>query len=204
MPLTSRQTRTKQARKMKKLKSVGPGYLKGYLGLKATAQMISWYVPKCEKYVEPLAGLGRVAKHVKSEKIHLNDLSDFAYSYLKKHFADAIVTHVDFEEMFALDSPKTVFLIDPPWTRKEYVKGCDSNAFCDRTSTEYYDVIFEWLPKLKGHWFVCGKKDNKRLKDGSYYHKLFISKKKIMGSNISTLVMSNKPFVMHHQTSLNM
>ena len=202
MPLTSRQADRKQSNKMRKRKGTGPGFLGGYMGLTNTALEISWYVPKCKTYVEPFAGLGRVAKYVKAEKLHLNDKSDFACNYLRKHFTDAVITSHDFEKMFVLDDIKTVFLIDPPWTRKEYVHGCNENAFCDRSAVQYYDDIIKWLPKLRGIWFVCGKKGNKKLLDPRYHNRLFVSRKKFMGNNFTTLVMSNKPFAMHMQKNL--
>lgn len=183
-------------------KDIGTGHVRGYAGLVHTALAISEYIPKCKIYVEPFAGLGRTAKHAQAEQIILNDKSDYAFNYLSKHF-NAQTTNLDFEEMFRLyDSKDTVFLIDPPWSKEEYEKGCRNRAFCDRTPKEYYDKIFEWLPKLKGDWFVCGKKDNSRLKDKRWNHQLFRSKRKIMGGNISTLVMSNKPFVRYHQETL--
>jgi len=181
---------------------MGKGHVRGYPGLVHTALMISEYIPKCQIYVEPFAGLGRTAKHAQAKQVILNDKSKYAFDFLSKNFT-AQITHLDFEEMFRVyDGPETVFLIDPPWSKTEYENGCRNRAFCDRTPKEYYDKIFEWLPKLKATWFVCGKKDNSRLKDQKYHHKLFKSKKKIMGGNISTLVMSNKPFQRYHQTTL--
>ena len=178
-------------------------FMLGSMGLTHTALIISEYIPRCRIYAEPFTGLGRVARHVHADNVILNDKSQYACDFLNKRF-DCTVTNTDFEETFHIyDSKDTVFLIDPPWSRKEYVKGCNGNAFCDRTPTEYYDRILELLPKLQGHWFVCGKKDNSRLKDDTYHHKLFTSRKKIMGGTISTLIMSNKPFVRHHQHCLD-
>jgi len=153
--------------------------------------------------VEPFAGLGRVAKHIQADQIILNDKSDYAFDFLEKKF-NAQITNLDFEEMFRLyDSKDTIYLIDPPWSKTEYEDGCRNRAYCDRTPKEYYDIIFEWLPKLKAIWFVCGNKDNKQLENPGFFHRLFRSKKKIMGGNISTLVMSNKPFKRYWQQELN-
>lgn len=198
---TAKQRRAVLSKKIGNWKGVGTGHIRGYAGLTHTALMISEYIPKCDIYIEPFAGLGRVARHVKSKEMYLNDKSKYAYKYLKSHLS-AHISNADFEVMFNLDSENTVFLIDPPWSKTEYEKGCRNRAFCDRTPKEYYDKIFEWLPHLKGQWFLCGDKNNSRLKDWKYNHKLFKSRKKIMGGNISTLVMSNKPFVRHHQYSL--
>jgi len=184
--------------------NTGKGHVRGYPGLVHTALMISEYIPKCKIYVEPFAGLGRTAKHTQAEQMILNDKSEYAFNFLIKNF-NAKVTNLDFEELFKLyDDPKTIFLIDPPWSKTEYKEGCRDRAYCDKTPKEYYDKIFEWLPNLKGHWFLCGKKDNSRLKDERWFHQLFKSKKKIMGGNISTLVMSNKPFVRYHQHNLDL
>lgn len=181
---------------------MGKGHVRGYPGLVHTALMISEYIPKSKIYVEPFAGLGRTAKHANAEKIILNDKSQYAIDFLEKNF-NADIMSLDFEDMFRLfDGPNTTFLIDPPWSKTEYENGCRDRAFCDRTPKEYYDTIFTWLPKLQGNWFVCGKKDNTKLKHPDYFSKLFKSKKKIMGGNISTLVMSNKPFVRYHQMEI--
>lgn len=183
-------------------KDIGAGHIRGYPGLVHTSLMISEYITKCKLYVEPFAGLGRTAKHAQAEQIILNDKSEYAFNFLSKHF-HAQITNLDFEEIFKLyDSAQTVFLIDPPWSKEEYKNGYRNRAFCDRTPAEYYDKIIQWLPKLKATWFVCDKKDNNRLRNPKYHHKLFQSKRKIMGGNISTLVMSNKPFVRYHQDIL--
>lgn len=185
------------------MKYVGIGHVRGYAGLVHTSLAISEYIPKCTLYVEPFAGLGRTAKHIKSDTMILNDKSNYAFNYLYNHFKSAIILDFDFEKIIKIfNFPETVFLIDPPWSKDEYEKGCRNRAFCDRTPKEYYDKIFELLPNLKGHWFLCGNKKNSRLKDERYFHQLFKSKRKIMGGNISTLVMSNKPFIRYHQTSL--
>lgn len=199
---TAKQKRYRINKGVGNMKYIGIGHIRGYAGLTHTALVISEHIPKCKIYVEPFAGLGRTAKHAQAEQIILNDKSDYACNFLSKHFK-ADVYNLDFEEMFRLyDSIETVFLIDPPWSTLEYEKGCRNRAFCDRTPKEYYDKIFEWLPTLKGHWFLCGKKDNSRLNDDRWFHQLFKSKRKIMGGNISTLVMSNKPFTRYHQQIL--
>lgn len=201
---TSKQKRYRINKGLGNWKDIGIGHIRGYAGLVHTALAISEHIPKCKIYVEPFAGLGRTAKHAQAEQIILNDKSEYAFNFLSKHF-NAQITNLDFEQMFRLyDGPETVFLIDPPWSQAEYEKGCRNRAFCDRTPKEYYDKIFEWLPNLKGHWFLCGKKDNSRLKDERWFHQLFRSKRKIMGGNISTLVMSNKPFTNYHQSHLTL
>ena len=192
-------------RKMKKTGKIhsGPGHIRGYPGLVHTALQISEYIPTTIYYVEPFAGLGRTAKHSKAPKIFLNDKSTFACNYLTKNFPTATVTQHDFSKiLITYDSPNTFFLIDPPWSLSEYTDGCRGSAYCDRTPADYYDTIFKYLKHLKSDWFLCGNKNNIKLKNPKYHHKLFSSKKKIMGGNISTLVMSNKQFKRHHQEVL--
>lgn len=182
---------------------MGPGHVRGYAGLTHTALAISEYIPTCQIYIEPFAGLGRVARHVNAEQMILNDRSTWTYNYLKSHFPQATALNLDFEEIFAKFNYKNaVWVIDPVWKKSEYKEGCRGRAFCDRTPKEYYDTIFEWLPKLKGLWFVCGHKKNGKLLNSDYHKKLFESRKKIMGGNIKTLVISNKPFERLHQASI--
>lgn len=181
---------------------MGNGHVRGYAGLVNTALAISEYIPKSKLYVEPFAGLGRVAKFIKTDMMVLNDKSDYAFNFLKKHFNGTIIQE-DFQEVFRRYNTKdVVWLIDPPWSETEYKDGCRNRAFIDRSVKQYYDDIFDWLPSLLGQWFLCGKKDNKRLLDPKYHNHLFKSKKKIMGGNISTLVMSNKSFIRCNQESL--
>lgn len=180
---------------------MGAGHVRGYPGLVHTSLQISEYIPKCKTFSEPFAGMGRISKHVQADRKILNDKSNYAFVYLKKTFPNAIVERWDFET-FTKFYDADVYFFDPPWSKTEYEKGCRDRAFCDRTPKDYYDIIFKLIEKLDGHWFVCGNKNNTRLKDTRYYHKLFKSNKKIMGGNISTLVMSNKPFRRYHQTTL--
>ena len=192
----------KRIREIGKPQFKGGGFQQGYAGLTHTALMISEYIPKCITYVEPFAGLGRVAKYVKAEHYVLNDKSDYAFNYLKKHFGKAFVTNNDFINCIkGWDSEATFYLMDPPWESATY--NLNPKTYCNMTPKEYYDKIFELLPNLKGNWFVCGNKGNMRLKNHRYYNKLFISRKTINKGNISTLVMSNKPFTRYNQSTLD-
>lgn len=182
-------------------KNTGIGHVRGYPGLVHTALMISEYIPKCKTFAEPFAGLGRISKLVRADRKFLNDKSDYAYNYLLTKFPNAKVTNWDFET-FAKFFDATVKFYDPPWSLSEYGNGCIDRSFCDRKPKEYYDIIFKLIENSDSHWFVCGNKQNTRLKDPRYHHKLFKSRKKIMGGVISTLVMSNKPFQRYHQESL--
>ena len=101
-------------------KDIGAGHIRGYAGLVHTALQISEYIPKCKIYVEPLAGKGRVAKYVKSDRFVLNDMSDYAYNFLSKNF-NAEITQMDFEECIKLYDGQDVFMVfDCPWDLMEY------------------------------------------------------------------------------------
>ena len=180
---------------------MGPGHVRGYPGLVHTAKLIAEYIPECGTFVEVFAGLGRVSPHVRAKTKVLNDMSDYAYNHNKK-FPYTITKEQFLDCANRWDGPNVIEFYDPPWDKTEYQEGCRNRAFCDRTPKDYYDAIFELIPTLKCDWFVCGRKDNTRLKDPKYHHKLFESKVKIMGGNIKTLVMSNKPFTRYHQSQL--
>jgi len=183
-------------------KFIGPGHIRGYAGLFGTALKISEFIPFSKIYVEPFAGLGRVARYVKADKKILNDMSDYACNYNKRF--KALVTQKDFTEcIYEWDSEDSFFLIDPPWSYSEYKEGCRDRAFCDRTPKEYYNKLFEILPNLKGNWILCGEKNNSRMKNSEYNKTLVIGKNKIMGSHPKTLLISNKPFIRHNQTTID-
>ena len=174
-----------------------------YPGLASTGKQISQYIPRCNVYVEPFAGLGRVAKHVKARLKILNDMSDYACKYNQRFLAE--ITQEDFEVCInKWDSETTYYLLDPPWRKRIY--NNNKLPFCDRTPKEYFERLYEILPKLKGDWMLCmdkSKKERGKINiDCKYYDKLFISKKTLFKKKISTYCISNKPFINYHQTSL--
>ncbi len=172
--------------------------LGGYAGLEHTAKLIADYIPKCEIYVEPFAGLGRVAKEVNAKRYILNDKSKYAFDFLTKNF-NAEITNVDFEETIKLyDSKDTFFLIDPPWRDEHYSRN--SLTFLDKKPWEYYKKIFEMIPNLKGDWILCGVADERQTRgymSNHNYNKLIVESKDkvIFGKKARTLLVSNKPFV---------
>ena len=132
------------------------GLRTGYPGLTHTAKGIAARIGECDIFCEPFAGLGRVSKYIKANKIILNDMSDFSFSYLIKEFPNAIVTQKDFLECIeANDSPLTTFLFDPPWARKDYADN--PKTFCDRGVGEYYKKLRDIVPTLRGKWFCAGR-----------------------------------------------
>lgn len=129
-----------------------------YPGLASTAKQISQFIPNCDIYVEPFAGLGRIAKHVKARLKILNDMSDYAYNYNQRFLAE--ITKEDFELCISKwDGIKTYFFLDPPWRRQIYQNN--EFPFCDRTPKEYYERIYKILLTLEGDWMLCMAKSQK-------------------------------------------
>ena len=131
--------------------------LKGYAGLATMADAISEYFPKdINMYVEPFAGLGRTTKFAKSNKIHLNDLSDYAVDYLRKEFPQALVTQLDYHDIFEQykDVEDMFMLIDPPW-RKNIYKNNAKPVFTGNNVIGYYDDVLKYLKSAKYKWILC-------------------------------------------------
>ena len=179
----------------------GKQWLGGYSGLEFTAEKIMPFIPKCKKYVEPFAGLGRVAKHVLADKMVLNDISSYALNYLRKNFK-VEVTSDDFVNCIKkYDSTNTFFLIDPPWSKSTYDKNIEDNVdrkgqkyimVSDRTPSQYYQELLELLPKIKGDWILCSNHNRKLIHP--YFETIVRSPKKLMGYHIKTKLVSNLPF----------
>jgi len=169
--------------------------LDGYPGLTLTASKIADYIPDCKIYVEPFAGLGRVAKYVKADRYVLNDKSEYAFNFLQSHFT-AQITNLDFEECIKLyDSEDTFFLIDPPWRKKDYDKD---NSYFDRTVREYYKDVLRIVKKIKGNWIICcdvaERETGGIVKKSGYYKQIVLAKKRFFKTRAKTLMISNKPF----------
>ena len=186
--------------------------LKGYPGLTYTSHLVAEFIPKCRRYIEPFAGLGRVAKHVNADFKVLNDKSDFACDYNKKHFT-ARITKDDFEKcMLAWNFEDSFYFIDPPWRYNIYENN--KGPFCDRKPIKYYERIFELLPIIKGDWILCSDKAEQEInkicsrtsKQKGYYTKKIevnaFRKNKIFGKKIGVLLTSNKPFTRYNQSEL--
>ena len=176
-----------------------------YPGLASTAREIAEFIPKCNIYVEPFAGLGRVAKHVTASGKVLNDKSDYACKYNKRF--KATITQDDFVLCFdKWDGPETYFFLDPPWRRQIY----ENNVlpFCDRSPKEYYDKIYQILPLLKGDWMLAmdwSQKERGKINlQIPYYEKLFVGKKTLFKKKIKTFCISNKPFINYNQSSITL
>lgn len=183
----------------------GKQLLGGYPRLENTAPLIANYIPKCDLYCEPFAGLGSVAKHVIANKKILNDKGDFAFSYLKGHFPNSIVEQDDFINCIKkYDSTNTFFLVDPPWRFDTY--DLHAKAYCDRPVEKYYKDFLSLLP-LKGNWILCSAADEHECKgvlSSTNYPKTILATNKgvIFGKKARVLLLSNLPFVNHQQTTL--
>lgn len=176
----------------------------GYPGLAFTCKQISEYIPKCKLYVEPFAGLGRFTKHIKSDKIILNDKSVYAFNYLKKHYSHHIITNMDFVDCIKkYDSKDTFFLIDPPWSNELY--GNDRLSFCDRKVDDYYQIVLDLMNKSESYFFICGE-NYKHFKgyDKFFSIRIIANRGKIFGKRANTKVYSNKPFIRHQQMVLTL
>ena len=128
--------------------------ISGYGGLTYLAKDISQIIPRCKIYVEPFAGLGRIAKLVNSDKMILNDLSEYCVNFLTVNFPDAVITKEDFIDCIKRwDSEDTFFFIDPPWSKRIYQNHKES-CFTMPDVKSYYIHLFYWLPQLKGKWII--------------------------------------------------
>lgn len=164
----------------------------GYPGVKFTASKIVEYIPIKPIYVEPFAGLGRTAKLITSEKMILNDMSNYAVNYLRVHFKNALIKQEDFMKcMMKHDSEDTIMFIDPPWVTNTYSEN--DLCFCDRKGSEYYDQIIDILPKLKSDWILASNVDgvgSKRMNKTDYpMIEVKSDKKVIFGLHARTKLM---------------
>ena len=171
------------------------GLRTGYPGLTYTAKQIAEFIGECDIFCEPFAGLGRISKHIKANKIILNDKSDFAINFLKENFQNATITNDDFiESILKNDSLKTTFLIDPPWSKVDYAKN--PKTFCDRGVGDYYRQLRELLPNIKGKWFVAGRamggaRSSVSVHFNGYQNIIIYSDKKINGYIAKTKLYFN-------------
>lgn len=112
----------------------GNGKLGGYPGLALTCKKIAEYIPQCNIFVEPFAGLGRISPLVKANTKVLNDKNPNCYNYNKAKFSNYIVTSEDFLDCIKrYDGPENILFIDPPWRYAIY-----ENGYIDRKPKEYY------------------------------------------------------------------
>lgn len=170
----------------------------GYPGLEHTALKISRFIPPCKKYVEPFAGLGRVARHIKADSIILNDMSDYSIAYLKRHFLLAEITKSDYQACIKLnDGIDTFFLIDPPHRTSAYV--LNEKTFCDRTDTEYFKELRDMLPLLQGKFILCSdaSRTGARIFKHTPFFKIVVESdgNVVFGKRSKILCISNTPFI---------
>lgn len=196
------ESKLKQNKKLLGVKKrANPTSFKGYPGLTHTAKEISNFIPNCKLFIEPFAGLGRITKNVKSDKYILNDLSNYALTYLKSNFKNHTITELDYLECIQkYDSKEAFFFIDPPWYDEVY----DVNPLTAFTipCKDIYNKLKEELPKIKGKWIIAGRVDGP-LKNWDYYHKEVKSKKNyLFGKKARTYLVSNISFKNYKQSVL--
>ncbi len=179
----------------------------GYPGLEHTALKISRFIPLCIKYVEPFAGLGRVAKFIRANKIILNDMSDFSINYLKKHFPSAEITKSDYQVCIKKnDDIDTFFLIDPPHRTSAY--ALNEKTFCDRTDTEYFKELRDMLPLLQGKFILCSdaSRTGARTFKNTRFFKTVVESdgNVIFGKPSKILCISNNPFIEQRRETMTL
>lgn len=143
------------------------------------AELIN-FIPKDIKiYVEPFGGSFSVAGFI--DKPYLSVYNDINI-YDLKIVADKI-HHLDYKEIFKLyDSEDTVFFLDPPYFKLEYLyDGCE-----DYTKDFHIELKNE-IDKLKGTVIITYNNDrfikslyndyNIHLCQGRYYSEIIITKK---------------------------
>jgi len=173
------------------------------------ARFIGPYFPKSVYYVEPCAGLARTAKYNRSQKVVLNDKSDYSNHYCRKKFPNAIIENLDFIDCIKkYNSKDTFFLIDIPW-RIDFYQGKGMTArsgtgitggYIDRSSAQYITDLKKILPSIKGPYIVtlpthfsCRKTKGKMVFPGPYSKTLRSPKPFMFGNHASTVLFSNKP-----------
>jgi site-specific DNA-adenine methylase len=110
---------------------------------------LSKFIPdNIETYVEPFAGTFSVACYLFEERLEkspkkfiYNDINDYNFTI----YADK-VHHLDYKEIFKLyDSENTVFYLDPPYYKKEFLYDG-----CEEYTEDFHIELKEEIDKLKG------------------------------------------------------
>ena len=163
------------------------------------AEQISEYFPITKIHVEPFAGLGRTIPYSKANQNILNDLSDYAISYLKENYPLETITQEDFRDCIKKyrENPDVFMFLDPPW-RKNIYKNNDRPVFNMQNITQYYIHIFALLNDevTKCKWMICSDKDRHEIgvsiKNTGYYTKfLEHPSKKLYGRAVGVQLVSN-------------
>lgn len=172
----------------------------GYPGLAGTAKQIASLVPKCSYYMEPFAGTVKVYQELSTDKYDtaiLNDKSEFIYNWLMQEFnknPNTYIFNVDFVPLMRrFRGVQSAFqLIDAPWNRSFYDQGY---SCFNRDNIKHYDnEILEQLKGFRGDFFICTKKDNKRMLDSDYNNYLVEGDYLVFGKTPKTLVTTNLTF----------
>lgn len=112
-------------------------------------ELISQHFPDdIELYVEPFAGTFSVACYLLEERLEhspkkfiYNDINDYNFTI----YADK-VHHLDYKEIFKMyDSETTVFYLDPPYYKKEFLYDG-----CENYTKDFHIELKNEIDKLKG------------------------------------------------------
>lgn len=166
------------------------------------AEQISEFFPDSPIHVEPFAGLGRTIPYTKTSTVYLNDLSDYAISYLKENYPTSIVTQEDFRDYIKKyrENPDVFMFLDPPW-RKNIYKNHTEPVFNMKNVTQYYIHIFALLNDevTKCKWMLCSDKARTEIgvciKNTGYYTKfLEHPKRQFYNKPVGVQLVANYPF----------
>jgi len=167
----------------------------GFPGLTGWARKLARMIPKCEWYVEPFCGMGKVFQELiklqTARNYILNDKSSFINKWLWKEFSsEALITQQDFLTCIKeWDSKDTVFLIDQPWFKSYYDQIF---SVFDRSSVMRYDEeILTAVKQIKGKFIITSRKENVRMLRSGYNHKLIKSEYVVSGKYPKLLLTTN-------------
>lgn len=112
---------------------------------------LSQFIPNQIKvYVEAFGGTFSVSKFINKPSLTVyNDIKTYDF----KICAD-IIHHLDYKEIFKLyDSTETVFFLDPPYFKLEYLYGCDYTE-------DFHIELKQEIDNLSGKVILTYNNDN--------------------------------------------
>lgn len=169
----------------------------GYPGIAGIARQVAEIIPRnLTIYCEPFAGTAKVYQELLKQKRKgfveyiLNDKSKFVTKWLKKEFPTARVESADFARCIkGWDSKNTMFVIDEPWNKSYYDQGFST---FNRESVEAYDEeVLKLCRKLQGKFIITTRKENKRMLQSGFNHKLIRSVYVVSGKYPEVLLTTN-------------
>ncbi len=169
------------------------------------------YLPKnIDVFIEPFAGLGRITELVKANKYKINDMSVFAYNYLKDKFPEYDVENIDYVDFIKKhDAENTFMFLDPPW-RKNIYQNHSKPAFTEKNIKSYYTKLLDILPECKCNWVITSDRaevETSKMLSKSGYENIVLQvedtphQPKIFGRLPAVRLCSNM-FISHYQNDL--